>query len=217
MWSSIFNFKENIVKKKLVMMLTLLTSICAISVRANESGDLFTTIGQSHLPGVTVAPFKTGDTTINVNLDPYGYVYGFVTSSNGNKIKKTENKTYEIPCSILEKQDNPNCEGRKWTVSGNRADGGGNYTVQLEKPLAEGDKVTLSFADDGNLYFGQLVFEDGKTHNERLQKERDAEEQQYAEVLFKRSIEEESKKTWHQRLSDSIQDQWWNFKDWLRG
>lgn len=70
----------------------------------------------------------------------------------------------------MEKQDNPNCEGRKWTVSGNRADGGGNYTVQLEKPLAEGDKVTLSFADDGNLYFGQLVFEDGKTHNERLQK-----------------------------------------------
>ncbi|HHR3331502.1 TPA: hypothetical protein ACS4RZ_001062 [Streptococcus pyogenes] len=56
-----------------------------------------------------------------------------------------------------------------------------------------------------------------KTHNERLQKERDAEEQQYAEELFKRSIEEESKKTWHQRLGDSIQDQWWNFKGWLRG
>lgn len=74
------------------MMLTLLISICAISVRANESGDLFTTIGQSHLPGVTVAPFKTGDTTINVNLDPYGYVYGFVTSSNGNKIKKPKTK-----------------------------------------------------------------------------------------------------------------------------
>lgn len=132
------------------------------------------------------------------------------------KLKKTENKTYEIPCSILEKQDNPNCEGRKWTVSGNRADGGGNYTVQLEKPLAEGDKVTLSFADDGNLYFGQLVFEDGKTHNERLQKERCRRATICGGVIqafYRRRIQ----KTWHQRLSDSIQDQWWNFKDWLRG
>ncbi|GFE43026.1 hypothetical protein [Streptococcus canis] len=204
-------------KKKLVMIAAFCLSMCVVSVKANESGDLFTTIGQSHLPGVTVAPFKTGDTTINVNLDPYGYVYGSVTSSNGNKIKKPENKTYEIPCSILEKQDNPNCEGRKWTVSGNRADGGGNYTVQLEKPLAEGDKVTLSFADDGNFYFGQLTFESQKSQNERLQKEREAEEKQYAEELFKRSIEEETNKTWYQRWGDSIQDQWWNFKSWWQG
>ncbi|VHK64829.1 phage protein [Streptococcus pyogenes] len=30
-------------------------------------------------------------------------------------------------------------------------------------------------------------------------------------------IQEEAKKTWYQRLGDSIQDQWWNFKGWLRG
>ncbi|HFK6078241.1 TPA: hypothetical protein ACGYWR_001149 [Streptococcus pyogenes] len=49
------------------------------------------------------------------------------------------------------------------------------------------------------------------------QKEREAEEQKYAEELFKQQQQEEAKKTWHQRLSDSIQDQWWNFKDWWRG
>lgn len=206
------------------MIAAFCLSMCAVSVSANESGDLFTTIGQSHLPGVTVAPFKTGDTTINVNLDPYEYVYGSVTSSNGNKIKKPENKTYEIPCSILEKQDNPKCEGRKWTVSGNRADGGGNYTVQLEKPLAEGDKVTLSFADDGNSFFGRLVYESKKAQNTRLQEEKKVEEQRKAEEEQKqledamiKHIQEEANKTWHQRLSDSIQDQWWNFKDWWKG
>lgn len=195
------------------MIVTLCLSMCAVSVRADE-GDLFTTIGQSRLPGVTVAPFKTGDTTINVNLDPYGYVYGSVKHHDGSVDKiKAEAREVKTTCPTTAN----GCTERKWMVSGNRADGGGNYIVQLEKPLAEGDKATLSFADDGNLYLGQLVFEDGKTQNERLQKERETEEQQYAEELFRRSIEEEANKTWYQRLRDSIQDQWWNFKGWLRG
>lgn len=206
--------KENKVKKKLVMIAAFCLSMCTVSVKANESGDLFTTIGQSHLPGVTVAPFKTGDTTISVNLEPYGYVYGSVTSSNGNVDKiKAEAREVKTTCPTTTN----GCTERKWMVSGNRADGGGNYTVQLGKSLAEGDKVTLSFADDGNFYFGQLTFESQKSQNERLQKEREAEEKQYAEELFKRSIEEETNKTWYQRWGDSIQDQWWNFKSWWQG
>ena len=106
---------------------------------------------------------------------------------------------------------------REWETSGYRAGEDGNYTVKLKKPLAEGDKVTLSFADDGNFYFGQLTFESQKSQNERLQKEREAEEKQYAEELFKRSIEEETNKTWYQRWGDSIQDQWWNLKSWWQG
>ncbi|XZR24453.1 hypothetical protein ACQ0P2_09655, partial [Streptococcus canis] len=62
-----------------------------------------------------------------------------------------------------------------------------------------------------------LTFESQKSQNERLQKEREAEEKQYAEELFKRSIEEETNKTWYQRWGDSIQDQWWNFKSWWQG
>ncbi|MGJ0022381.1 hypothetical protein [Streptococcus dysgalactiae] len=49
------------------------------------------------------------------------------------------------------------------------------------------------------------------------QNEREGEEQQYAEELFKGAIKEETNKNWYQRLGDSIQDQWWNLKGWLRG
>lgn len=206
--------KENHLKKKLIMIAAFCLSMCVVSVKANESGDLFTTIGQSHLPGVTVAPFKTGDTTINVNLDPYGYVSTYV---NGSKVK-VPNVKHKVKCPTKDQVNYyPDCYEREWETSGNRADGEGNYKVQLEKTLAEGDKVTLSFADDGNFYFGQLTFESQKSQNERLQKEREAEEKQYAEELFKRSIEEETNKTWYQRWGDSIQDQWWNLKSWWQG
>ncbi len=206
--------KENHLKKKLIMIAAFCLSMCVVSVKANESGDLFTTIGQSHLPGVTVAPFKTGDTTINVNLDPYGYVSTYV---NGSKVK-VPNVKHKVKCPTKDQVNYyPDCYEREWETSGNRADGEDNYKVQLEKTLAEGDKVTLSFADDGNFYFGQLTFESQKSQNERLQKEREAEEKQYAEELFKRSIEEETNKTWYQRWGDSIQDQWWNLKSWWQG
>ncbi|HFG8545918.1 TPA: hypothetical protein ACGIV7_001059 [Streptococcus pyogenes] len=111
-------------------------------------------------------------------------------------------------------------------ISGNRADKYGNYTVQLQKPLAVGDVVTLSFANDGHFYLGKLVFEDEKTQNTRLQAEKAQEKAQEQEEAKKRDnelrkqleesmlkqIREEDHKSWHQRLSESIQDQWWNFK-----
>ncbi|WP_136099316.1 hypothetical protein [Streptococcus pyogenes] len=84
--------------------------------------------------------------------------------------------------------------------------------------------VTLSFMDDGSMYFGQLVYETKKAQNTRLQEEKKVEEQRKAEEEQKqledsmiKHIQEEAKKTWYQRLGDSIQDQWWNFKGWLRG
>ncbi|WP_284120192.1 hypothetical protein [Streptococcus canis] len=203
-------------KKKLMLVVVLLLSMCTVSVRADEgvaNGNLFTTKGQSHLPGVTVAPFKTGDTTISVNLEPYGYVNTTIYHADGTYEKvEAKDKTVTIQCPTRH-----NCTEKSWSVSGYRAGGDGNYKVELKKQLEEGDSVSLSFADDGNFYFGQLTFESQKSQNERLQKEREAEEQQYAEELFKRSIEEETNKTWYQRWGDSIQDQWWNFKGWLRG
>ncbi|HHK1020686.1 TPA: hypothetical protein ACQOA0_000949 [Streptococcus pyogenes] len=53
--------------------------------------------------------------------------------------------------------------------------------------------------------------------DELEQKEKKAEEQKYAEELFKQQQREEAEKTWYQRVGDSFQDQWWNFKGWLRG
>ncbi|VGX87927.1 phage protein [Streptococcus pyogenes] len=74
------------------------------------------------------------------------------------------------------------------------------------------------------MYFGQLVYETKKAQNTRLQEEKKVEEQRKAEEEQKqledsmiKHIQEEAKKTWYQRLGDSIQDQWWNFKGWLRG
>lgn len=214
LWSSIFNLKENKVKKKLVMITAFCLSMCAVSVKAEGTAvnTQFTT--QGYLSEVTVSPFNIGDQQISVHVGSFGYVFASVNDEKievpniKRKVTCDKNKTWIY---------SPDCYEREWETSGYRAGEDGNYTVKLKKPLAEGDKVTLSFAIDGNLYLGQLVFEDGKTQNERLQKEREAEEQQYAEELFKRSIEEEANKKWYQRLGDSIQDQCWNFKSWLRG
>ncbi|MGT2934448.1 hypothetical protein ACVR0P_00810 [Streptococcus castoreus] len=199
----------------LILSVCILVSLLLIPVKADDNTTLFQPEGQQRLSGVTVKPFRVGDQTINVNVEPYAYVYASITSSNDNKVKKPGNRNYEVPCSELERQSNSNsssCEGKKWTVSGYRADGGGNVTVQLEKPLQEGDYITLSFADDGNILFGQLVYINVKTAQD---KQRKKEEQSYAENLFKRAIEKEIAKTWYQRLEDSIQDSWWNFTDWL--
>lgn len=196
------------------MIVTLYLSMCTVSVRAEErvaGSNQFTT--QGYLSGVSVSPFNVGDQQISVHVGSFGYVFASV---NGEKIEVPSIK-HEVTCEDKPWIHYPDCYPRKWETSGYRAGQSGDYTVNLKKALEEGDRVTLSFADDGNLYFGQLVFEDGKTQNERLQKERETEEQQYAEELFKRSIEEEASKTWYQRLGDSIQDQWWNFKGWLRG
>ncbi|MGT2767533.1 hypothetical protein ACVRY7_01135 [Streptococcus ictaluri] len=157
---------------------------------------------------MTVGPFKTGDTTINVNLDPYGYVYGSVKHHDGSVDKiKAEAREVKTTCPTTAN----GCTERKWMVSGNRADGGGNYTVQLEKPLEEGDKVTLSFADDGNFHFGQLVFEAEKPQSETLPKDKPSEEQPNedteAEDMYLKYMEYDESKTWYQRFGDSIQDQ----------
>ncbi|HES0233109.1 TPA: hypothetical protein ACKQ6S_001821 [Streptococcus pyogenes] len=48
-------------------------------------------------------------------------------------------------------------------------------------------------------------------------KEKAEEEQKQLENAMIKHIQEEANKTWYQRLRDSIQDQWWNFKGWLRG
>ncbi|WP_227986758.1 hypothetical protein [Streptococcus ruminantium] len=170
----------------------------------------FKTKGQQSVPGVTVVPFNVGSNSIQVKLEPHGYVY---TSVNGEKIKVAD-KEFKLKCTYTDKQIYSDCQDREWKVSGNRADGSGNYTVQLEKSLTEEDIVTLSFADDGNFYFGKLVYESEKKQAEHFQKEQEAKEKEYAEGLFKRSIEEENNKTWRDTVRDSFQDTWWNLKSW---
>ncbi|MDQ8820987.1 hypothetical protein RFF58_08190 [Streptococcus ruminantium] len=171
----------------------------------------FKTKGQQSVPGVTVVPFNVGSSSIRVHLEPYGYV---TTYLNGKRIDVPLIK-HEVKCPRHGAFNyDPNCYNREWYTRGDRADGSGNYTVQLEKSLTEEDIVTLSFADDGNFYFGKLVYESEKKQTEHLQKEQETKEKEYAESLFKRSIEEENNKTWRDTVRDSFQDTWWNLKSW---
>ncbi|MGT2933332.1 hypothetical protein [Streptococcus catagoni] len=192
-----------------------MTFLSFSTVKADSVSVPFQAKGQESLEVVSVSPFSIGSSSINVNLGSHEYVYASMSSSTSNKIKKPEDKTV---CTKSSFSLDGKCEGRSWVVSGYRADGSGSYTVQLEKPLSEGDVVTLSFADYGNMYFGQLVYIDGNTaraeeqkHQEELNRQFD---EKYAEDLFKHSIEGDANKTWYQQLKESVQDSWWNFKSW---
>ncbi|VGQ69580.1 hypothetical protein [Streptococcus pyogenes] len=211
-------------KKKLMLAVVLLLSMGTMSVQADDQvveGNSFTTKGQSRLSGVSVKSFKVGDEQINVHVGSFGYVFASV---NDEKIE-VPNIKHKVTCDKTKTWIySPDCYEREWETSGYRAGEDGNYTVKLKKPLEEGDVVTLSFADDGNSFLGRLVYESKKAQNTRLQEEKKVEEQRKAEEEQKqledsmiKHIQEEAKKTWYQRLGDSIQDQWWNFKGWLRG
>ncbi|EMO8655619.1 TPA: hypothetical protein ACKTEE_001630 [Streptococcus pyogenes] len=205
-------------KKTLTLLLALFAIGVTSSVRAEDI--TFKQVpGQQTIQGVTVKSFKVGDKSINVSLEAFGYISTYI---NGNKIK-VPNVKHKLQCPTKEQANYyPDCYDREWETSGERADQYGNYTVQLQKPLAVEDVVTLSFADDGHFYLGKLVFEDEKTQNTRLQaekaqeqeeaKKRDNELRKQLEENMLKQIREEDHKPWHQRLSESIQDQWWNFK-----
>ncbi|VGQ39768.1 hypothetical protein [Streptococcus pyogenes] len=99
----------------------------------------------------------------------------------------------------------------------NHGDGGLPITVTVDKPN-EGDELTLLYrADDG--FFGgftklknSLTLKKEKEAEEALQKKEEEKQQKQLEESMLKQIREEDHKSWHQRLSESIQDQWWNFK-----
>ncbi|MDW8592913.1 hypothetical protein Q7V44_01595 [Streptococcus suis] len=191
-------------KVSFILVTFVIVLLSLSSVKAETS--MFVPVGQQNVPGVKVAPFRTGSDSIHVHVGSFGYVTAYI---NGKKIDVPTVK----PKSKCPKEGEvnyfPQCYEREWEVSGHRADGSGDYVVKLNKKLEEGDVVTLKFADDGNLYFGQLVYKSEKKRVEQNQKEQ---EDEYADALFKRSIEEEENKTWRDRIKDTFQDTWWNFK-----
>ncbi|MGQ7632301.1 hypothetical protein ACTGY5_08325 [Streptococcus suis] len=190
-------------RKVSFILVTFVIGLLSLSsVKAETS--IFVPVGQQNVPGVKVAPFRTGSDSIHVHVGSFGYVATYI---NGERLK-VEPVKHELKCPSYTTE---NCQTREWYTSGERADGSGDYVVKLNKKLEEGDVVTLKFADDGNLYFGQLVYTSEKKRVEQNQKEQ---EDEYADALFKRSIEEEENKTWRDRIKDTFQDTWWNFKGW---
>lgn len=192
----------------------------------------FKTDGQQTLPEVTVGAFSVGAQSINIHVPSHSYVYATMTSTDENNVKKPQDKTVTIPCSRLETTgSSQTCQGRSYTVSGNRADGSGNYKVEFEKPLTERDRVVLKFADDGNFMYGSLVYaveqkpqtKGDEQINSSQESTEEVTEQKvdnrtddeaFALKMYMRSIEAERNKTWHERLKSQFEDHWYNFKDW---
>ncbi|HEQ9040911.1 TPA: hypothetical protein ACJ7HU_001094 [Streptococcus pyogenes] len=106
----------------------------------------------------------------------------------------------------------------------NHGDGGLPITVTVDKPN-EGDELTLLYRSDDGFFGGFTKLKDSKTlkkekekkerqlaEEKQIEKERKHVEQKQLEESMLKQIREEDHKSWHQRLSESIQDQWWNFK-----
>ncbi|AAK33454.1 TPA: hypothetical protein VPC71_000638 [Streptococcus pyogenes] len=93
------------------------------------------------------------------------------------------------------------------------------YILNLgEDPLKKGEKLTFSFKGEDGFYVGSYIYRDSDTikkekeAEEALQKKEEEKQQKQLEESMLKQIREEDHKPWHQRLSESIQDQWWNFK-----
>ncbi|HHJ7666686.1 TPA: hypothetical protein ACQNA7_000842 [Streptococcus pyogenes] len=106
----------------------------------------------------------------------------------------------------------------------NHGDGGLPITVTVDKPN-EGDELTLLYRADDGFFGGFTKLKDSQTlekekkekerqlaEEKEIEEERKHVEQKQLEESMLRQMREEDHKPWHQRLSESIQDQWWNFK-----
>ncbi|MGF3083644.1 hypothetical protein ACQVR4_04205 [Streptococcus pyogenes] len=106
----------------------------------------------------------------------------------------------------------------------NHGDGGLPVTVTVDKPN-EGDELTLLYRADDGFFGGFTKLKDSQTlekekkekerqlaEEKQIEEERKHVEQKKLEESMLKQIREEDHKPWHQRLSENIQDQWWNFK-----
>ncbi|HEQ4938148.1 TPA: hypothetical protein VG418_000896 [Streptococcus pyogenes] len=106
----------------------------------------------------------------------------------------------------------------------NQGSSGLPITVTVDKPN-EGDELTLLYRADDGFFGGFTKLKDSKTlkkekkekerqlaEEKQIEEERKHVEQKQLEESMLKQIREEDHKSWHQRLSESIQDQWWNFK-----
>ncbi|HEX0027347.1 hypothetical protein [Streptococcus pyogenes] len=106
----------------------------------------------------------------------------------------------------------------------NQGSSGLPITVTVDKPN-EGDELTLLYRADDGFFGGFTKLKDSKTlekekkekerqlaEEKQIEEERKHVEQKQLEENMLKQIREEDHKPWHQRLSESIQDQWWNFK-----
>lgn len=194
---------------KMKKTLTLLLALFAIGITGSVRAE---TYGNQRIWGFRTdwekgrdfgaRPIKKGDSDIKIKTAPEAVLR---VLKNGESLIGNDKRSYSV------------------------AGGDGKVSFQFkdeDKPKS-GDKYKVTLTIDGfylaseEWTVGESLPKDEEERDEAEiqkfiealeQRERESEDQKYAEELFKLSIREEDHKSWHQRLSESIQDQWWNFK-----
>ncbi|HER0864316.1 TPA: hypothetical protein VJE52_001328 [Streptococcus pyogenes] len=216
-------------KKTLTLLLALFAIGVTSSVRAEDAQNSkqnpvkFDLDGpQQKIKDVIVSDFSVGESEIKVWLPQAWSV----------KISRKHSPKSSISNSEEQKSLSNSSENKEDQFS-KRLPYGTQHTIKLSSQLTKGERVTLLFSDDEHFYAGSYFYKDSDTitKEKEVERKKAEEDKQYEEEIkkieddlerqdlendalemFKKQTEREANKSWHQRLSESIQDQWWNFK-----
>ncbi|VGU69446.1 hypothetical protein [Streptococcus pyogenes] len=199
-------------KKTLTLLLALFAIGVTSSVRAEDEQNKFILDGlQEKVKEVSVSDFSVGESEIKVWLPQAWSV----------KISREHSPKSSISNSGEQKPLSNSSENKEGQFS-KRLPYGTQHTIKLSSQLTKGERVTLTFRDEDFwgagycFYRDSLSIKEDKQYEEEIKKIEDDLERQDLEndalEMFKKQTEREAHKPWHQRLSENIQDQWWNFK-----
>lgn len=219
------NIKENKVKKKLV----LTAALFAVGVATNVKAEVY---GNQRIWGFrtdweqgrdfAARPIKKGDSEIKVKTAPEAVLVVELQRGNEETWKKIPQK----------KNDTLGNSEIQKTFSVANGSGFSVFYLGDEHQPRVGDKYKLTLTIDGfylaggEWTVGESIPRDEEEKDEAEiqkfideleRKEKEADAQKNALELFEQQQQEEANKTWYQRIGDGMQDQWWNFKGWLRG
>ncbi|HEP1465179.1 phage protein [Streptococcus pyogenes] len=176
------------------------------------------------LPKGWSVSFKKKDSSANKSYSPVKIndksLSEYCKPKHNNGTQSTKNTSPKV---ITSDSETNHCK-LSFIYNDNHGDGGLPITVTVDKPN-EGDELTLLYRADDGFFGGFTKLKDSQTlekekkekerqlaEEKQIEEERKHVEQKQLEESMLKQIREEDHKSWHQRLSESIQDQWWNFK-----
>ncbi|HEP1362594.1 TPA: hypothetical protein ACJ64N_001637 [Streptococcus pyogenes] len=217
-------------KKTLTLLLALFAIGVTSSVKAEDEIKWELDPDTSPAIHVTVSP-ENGTNKLQFTL-PTGWSVSF-KNKNGHYNPRSVNGRNLQNGTILTTPNNTSPKIVNYSKSSNpilaiyndnQGSSGLSITVTVDKPN-EGDELTLLYRADDGFFGGFTKLKDSKTlekekkekerqlaEEKQIEEERKHVEQKQLEENMLKQIREEDHKPWHQRLSESIQDQWWNFK-----
>ncbi|HEQ9122579.1 phage protein [Streptococcus pyogenes] len=229
-------------KKTLTLLLALFAIGVTSSVRAEDEIKWELDPDTSPAIRVTISPengtnklhftlpkgwsvsFKKKDSSANKSYSPVKIndksLSEYCKQQHNNGTQGTKNTSPKV---ITSDSETNHCK-LSFIYNDNHGDGGLPITVTVDKPN-EGDELTLLYRTDDGFFGGFTKLKDSKTlkkekekkerqlaEEKQIEEKRKHVEQKQLEESMLKQIREEDHKSWHQRLSESIQDQWWNFK-----